>query len=357
MPWTHDATNPAPWTAATKTAALTAPIIDISYQLGLGIGVNPAAWDIDADIDIARSPTAIAHAKVPYGTTVALGDDFRLTAGIGTDLQPVCLGIVTGIERRVIGPDRWIELTAASREQLLDLPSDIAYTPPSWATQLTDIMSTALGATPFQPWGGYLFIDNQTTIAPTSAQYTALRATDIGLGDNIDTWLHTLADTLGQRLTGNYLNYTGHYLLRDRNPATAPPLTIDPIVTDLRRRTSIDDLCNVVDLTATWHESNQEKSSRRIYATSGTPAIRAARNYTIVYRPPLSGGVRQLTATNPTAQAYLTRSTTTEVATITTRALWWLQPLHRITADGATWTIQQIRHQLTTGTMTITATR
>lgn len=344
MVWALNATNPGPWTGC-YPAAVTDTVVQHGWRMTYAapgsstwLDLGPV-WDVTVDLDLFRSPAAILRAKIPGGAPL-IGSWVRLytsytLAGVTTE-GTLFFGMLTATAQvRPFGggsPSQWSEITAESAETCWDFPSNATH---NISNSYTRVAETQLSNVTWQAPNTLRLWEHPDLNTPTSPQLTAFRAMGVTPGDNVDTFVHAMAESLGQRVTGDYRRrYPGSekaaYAITPRQPDSNTTLNLTGRVTDWRRSTSIDQQASAVDITAQWISAGDNKQSRRIYGGGGTDFTRQ-RSISIPMRP--TGG--SLGASDPTALAYLTsiQSYVTRI-TFTARAIWWLDLLMHVTATA-----------------------
>lgn len=344
MAWTLDGTNPGPWTGA-YPAAVTDQVVQHHWQLETssngGVTWNPVdSWDLTVDLDITRSPIAILRGKANgmplVGKWVRLDVGWTI-AGVTTE-GTLFFGMVTA--RDAVHPHGgpiadWFEFQAESAETCWDFPANASH---GISSTYTRIAQTQLVNVTWQAPNTLRVWEHIDLNSPTTAQLTAFRAMEISPGDNVDRFIHAMAEALGQRIAGDYRRrYPGSelaaYAVTPRLADTFVALNLAGRTTDLRRSAAIDRQATAVDITAQWISAGDNKQSRRVYGGAGTDFTRQ-RSFTINMKP--TGG--SLGANDPTALAllYSNAELYPHRVTFTARALWWLDPgMHVIPHSAA----------------------
>lgn len=196
-----------------------------------------------------------------------------------------------------------------------------------------------------------------TLNTPTAAQLAVFRDMEIQAGENLQDWFVALAASLGQQLRGDHRHriadpiatdagtlthdgvvYNRHYASAGwivRDAAKADPSTylhLEGLTDSISVRQSLDNYANWLQLTAKWGTSGSSTATfPSLDPVWGTPAgILKVAELTLNMRP--SGGSTLLT-TDPVGKALAySYSTDTHRATITGRAVWWLECGHRVSA-------------------------
>lgn len=343
MPWSLNATEPGPWVGA-YPRAITDQVVQHHWRAeytangGFTWPALTTCWDITVDLDLFRSPVAVLRAKAtnlgPVGSWVRLYCGWTID-GVTTE-GVVFFGMVT--ERHRVRPhggptDAWIEFEAHSAEACWDFPSNASH---GISNSYTRVAQTQLGNVTWQAPNTLRVWEHPDLNIPTSPQLTAFRAMSISPGDNVDTFVRSMADSLGQRIAGDYRRrYAGAelaaYAVTPREPASNTALNLAGRVTDWRESVTIDRLATAVDITAQWLSGGNQQQSRRIYGGAGSDFTRQ-RSITVPMRP--TGG--SLEANDPTALAYMSSiASYPRRSTFTTRAIWWLDLLMHVVANNA----------------------
>lgn len=360
MAWALNATNPAPWTgcypAALDTVALEHGWQLYTYQnIGSAVNARPA-WDIEVDVDLFRSPTATLKAKLVRSGLLFVGSWVRLDTSwkvAGTwRAGTLFWGQITRITAHRPhggGPanETHIEIEARSAEVVFDFPSNATH---GISNSYTRCDETQLANVTWKPLGiGWYSHDLNT---PTSAQLAAYRAMEVQPGDNIDTFIHAMAEALGQRALGDYRCLGGRqagYRICPREPDTYTTLNLAGLVTDWTNTIDIDTAPTAIDVTAQWVSGGDQKQARRTYGGPGGLYTRA-KAVTIPMRP--TGG--SLSASDPTAQAYIESIALWPYRqSFTCRAVWWLDVLMQVDSGDGLSRVVAITWQVDTATMTV----
>lgn len=365
MTWTLNARNPGPWTGA-YPAVVTAPVVEHSWRMTC---ISPsgsswvdagACWDVVVDLDLFRSPAARLSAKstaVPLvGGWVRLYCSYTIN-GVTTE-GTLFYGMVT--ERAAVRPDggpttAHFEFAAESAETCWDFPSNATH---GISNSYTRIAETSLANVTWQAPNTLKVFEHIDLNSPTSPQLAAFRAMSISPGDNVDTFVHSMAEALGQRVVGDYRrrwwadSSLAAYYVTPREPDAYVHLDLTNRVTDWRESTTIDQQATAVDITAQWISAGDNRQSRRIYGGGGTDFTRQ-RSISIPMKP--TGG--SLGPSDPTALAYLSSvQTFVKRTTFTARAIWWLDLMMHVlpTADGGAYPVVAITWLVDAGLMTVT---
>lgn len=361
MAWHLDATHPGPWTGC-YPAAIAATVIQHSWQLytlghSADIPIATPSWDVTVDADLLRSPNATLKAKVGGNGWPVIGSWVRLDVSWmidGAKTGTLFWGMVTRTTRhRPHGgtTTAYVEIEAQSAEVVYDFPSNATH---AISNSYTRCDQAALGNVTWKPLPiGY---HNVSLNTPTAGQLAAYRAMEITPGDNLDSFIHVMAESLGQRARGDYRKLgssAAGYIISPREPDSDTPLDLTDLATNWSETCDIADVATAVDVTAQWVSGGDNKQSRRIYGGPGDLYTRA-KQVSIPMKP--TGG--SLGASDPTALAYLASVTLWPYRqTFTCRAIWWLDLLHQVAAGGLYARVVAITWLVDTGVMTVTAAR
>lgn len=372
----------APWDTSCLTL-IDDPVVTPTWSLWAHTTATPywveysPAWDIVVDLDERRTPYGTCEFSLPasYADHAEFspftGSEIEIRAGwlhtIGgtpTDEQHTLFyGVVTSREL-VKDPEggTHVRIKAATGE--------VNYDHPVWtgAYDVRNDLTTVVDACDSIDENGHLIrpISVQATDlnTPTADRLAVFRAIRVDAGDNVDDFVHNIADALGQWARGNqrgtYLANNAYQISRRYTGSTR--LNLTPIVETYRRAEDVDDWANVVELTATWVSSGETKRSTYTYIDPvlaalppGATRFVRVKKATIQARPFLVDGVRKLTADWPTGTAYLNAALRrTWQTTITARAVWWLEPCVSVQAHDDDGSITRINFQVDRGTMTLT---
>ena len=366
MAWTLSAINPGPWTGA-YPAAVTDTVVHHAWRMTyLSPGGStwtdvPESWDLVVNLDLFRSPAASlkgAATAVPLiGGWVRLYCSWTIN-GVTTE-GTLFYGMVTA--RTAVRPHggpssatAYYEFTAESAEACWDFPSNSTH---GISNSYTRVAQTQLSNVTWQAPNTLRLYEHPDLNTPTSPQLAAYRAMEITPGDNVDSFVHAMAESLGQRVVGDYRRrYTGTelaaYYITPREPDSNTALNLTGRVTDWRETRSIDQSPSAVDVTATWISAGDQKQSRRVYGGGGTDYTRQ-KSISIPMKP--TGGT--LGASDPTALAWVHGIGMYGIrTTFTCRAIWWLDlQMHVIdSASGGPRPIVAITFLVDSGLMTIT---
>lgn len=344
-----DATNPAPWTATEKAAAL-ARTVKPRYRVITdpeGTAIEVPATGVVVTYDSGASPMATLDAVLPrtadvWGNRINVYNSSEIIvqagyeiAGAVTTWGTIFAGVVTR-SRSALGG---ITIRAESAESFWSHPyygssSATDYNVPNEFTGLDDVADDLLGS-------GLLYRDvsvvSEHLNSPSGTQLSQFRAQIINPGSDFDEWFRMLADCLGQWCRGDYRGrYTDltptftpagplQYLVTGR-PDSWTPLDITDLIDAPSREDvqSLDDYFNVLNLTAEWIVAGTTTSKKAVFAGTTAaeetgPPVRS-KDVTVHMRPQTGA----IAANNPTAAAWLAHQGEYETGTFTLPALWWL---------------------------------